>query len=61
MDVKDGDEVSYAWCNRCRVICISDDSAKCHARAAEHMGANPGHGAFVEEIGFTAGNLPGIR
>ena len=61
MDVKDGDEVSYAWCNRCQVICISNDSVKCHGRAVEHMSANPGHGAFVEQIGFTEGNPLGGR
>ena len=61
MEIVDGFEMSYAWCSQCRVICISNDNAKCHSRAVEHMAAHPGHGTFVEQIGFTAGNLPGIR
>ena len=59
MEIKDGDEVHYAHCRACGVICISNDPVKCNERAFEHSGARgPEHGSTWSSIGFTAVPAP---
>lgn len=61
MEIHDGQELSYADCAKCGVICISDDTATASRRAAEHRDARPGHDTYVEQLAFTKGNLPSRR
>lgn len=61
MEIHDGQELSYADCDKCGVVCISDDPVVASKRAKEHAEARPGHYTYVEELGFTQGNLPGRR
>jgi hypothetical protein len=55
MEIHDGQELSYADCDKFGVICISDDTATASRRAAEHREARPGHNTYIEQLGFTAG------